>query len=659
MYRKKIFLIYLVVLFANVALAAQTHLAVPLGHPVYHVIEQAQNRGLIRTLPSVRPFSRAQILTIITEILNSDQTHRFGALTVEERGILQHLRQELNPVVDGLDLLRGTISGENSESAVHLPWEFGFGGRASFSGAFVPVGGGYRYSPGDDYRFEGANHPGSGDVFAGTNSGIYFSWKGDLGRSVSYGLTFGGAFIRAPRYVRGRFNTFGHDWENRYGEADWARQNRVLVAYSEPLTYFPFSYTVGWDGSVWFLGSIDAGGFEGWPQIMSVSYYMIPEMAGSLLNGHVLWRIASNSREWGGMTSNSSLIINQSASPFLAAELTVMPLPWFSFSALTGMLEYGMMLDGSGRGGIQAAARTFQNGFSTNKIELNFRNFYLGAGTATIWPKRFELGQLFPLADSFLTQNNTGDFDNSALFLNVAGKHPGLGRLWFSFFADEISLGDINRNFFTMSRMMIAYQFGLSVSLPIRRLPFSSLTISYTKIEPFNYTHIREDVPWYQGLAMETNWVNRGRALGHYLPPNSDEILVRFDAMPNMSSRVSLQYQLIRHGATFGDRAVNGSSHWSELDPWGREGIRKFFLRDGAYEWMNIVRLRGEHSLTARNLPVRAFAEIGGVYSFFTDVPGETNLNSGGQSFRRVNTPQYPTSLRLIANVGVQIFPKF
>ena len=656
MYIKKLLFACILAVTAQSFLSAQTHLAVPLGHPVYHVLEQAQVRGLIRMLPSVRPFSRSQILNLITEILNSDSDHRFGALTIEERRILQQFRQELNPARGGVDLLRGTISGENTQNDVYISWEFGFGAHARFSSAFFPVAGGYRYSPGDDYRFEGANHPDSGDFFTGTNSGIYFSWKGDLGRSVSYGFTIGGAFIQAPRYVRGRFNTYGHEWENRAGDRDWARYNRVLVSYSEPLTYFPFTYTIGWDGSVWFLGSIDAGGFEGWPQTMAVSYYMIPEMAGSLLNGHVVWRIASHGREWGGMTGNSSLILNKSASPFLAAELTVMPLPWASFSALAGILEYGMMLDGSGRGGIQDAARSFQNGFSINKIELNFRNFYIGAGTATIWPKRFELGQLFPLADSFLTQNNTGDFDNSALFLNLVGMYPGLGRLWFSFFADEISLGDINSNFFTMSRMMVAYQFGLSISLPTRRLAFSSITISYTKIEPFNYTHIREDMPWYQGIPMETNWVNRGRALGHYLPPNSDEILIRFDAMPNMNTRFSLQYQLIRHGANFGDRAVNGSSHWSELDPWGRNNIRKFFLRDGAYQWMNVVRLRGEHSLTARNLPIRAFAEIGGVYSFFTDIRGEPN--SGRQSFRRVNTPEYPTSLRFIAHLGVQFFPK-
>jgi len=161
---------------------------------------------------------------------------------------------------------------------------------------------------------------------------------------------------------------------------------------------------------------------------------------------------------------------------------------------------------------------------------------------------------------------------------------------------------------------------------------------------------------------METNWVNRGRGLGHYLPPNSDEILIRFDTMPAADTKLSLQYQLIRHGAVYGDRAVGGSSYWSELDPSGRQrkpNLRKYFLRDGAYQWMQILRLRGEHSLTSSSLPIKAFAEVGGVFSFFTDINSNIRPNSGSHSWRRVNTPEYPQSLSFIGTIGVQIFPKF
>jgi len=496
------------------------------------------------------------------------------------------------------------------------------------------------------------------------DSGFSLSFIGDMGSNFSYGLKIGGAFLKTPRAVLGQMNTFSHEWKNeKEGKADhdWARENRILTVYSEPLTYFPYTYKMNWDGSVWYRGSLDAAGFEGWPQIMSVGYYMLPEMRGELLNGHIQYSVARLDREWSGMSNNASLVLSQSAQPFLAWDVTFIPFEWITFSALTGVLEYGMMLDGSGRGGIKSAAESCQNAFSINMLELNYKNYlHFDFGSATIWAKRFELGFHFPFQDTFLYQNNGGDFDNSALFCNLMGQYPGLGKLWFSFFVDEMSFGEISRESIKhLSRMMYSYQLGGSVFIPF--LSFSSFSFIYTKVEPYNYTHIREDLPWYSNIPMESNYVNRGRSLGHYLPPNSDEILLRFDTMPSISSKLSLQYQMIRHGADYGDREVGGSSLWSELDPWGRskkENLRKYFLQDGAYNWMHIFKLGGEYSLTTNNIPVRMFGEVGGVYFYFTDIDGP--VNSGKASpYYRIDTPQYPNQFSVIGIVGMKIFPKF
>jgi hypothetical protein len=169
-------------------------------------------------------------------------------------------------------------------------------------------------------------------------------------------------------------------------------------------------------------------------------------------------------------------------------------------------------------------------------------------------------------------------------------------------------------------------------------------------------------VPGYRE-PMAINYVNFGRSLGHYIPPNSDEILLRIDTMPAPGSKLSLQYQMIRHGADYGNRAVDGSSLWSELmilDRSTEPALRKFFLRDGAYQWMHILKLRGEYSLVSHKLPIRVFCELGGVYSYFTDIDENIHPNITGQSYsyRVVNTPQYPRSLRFIGVLGIKIFPK-
>jgi hypothetical protein len=349
----------------------------------------------------------------------------------------------------------------------------------------------------------------------------------------------------------------------------------------------------------------------------------------------------------------------------LALETVIQPFPWIAFSSLTGVLEYHNATGFDNNSGIKDNAEVFQNAFSIVMLEFNIENYFnIGLGTSVIWPKRFELGYIFPFADNLLSQNNIGDFDNMALFLNLQAQYPGIGKLWFSFFLDEMNIQEI-RGFFNMDRMMYAYQFGGAFHIPW--MPFSSITASYTKVEPYNFTHVRESYPWYGHNLMETNYVNFGRSLGHYIPPNSDEFLIRFETLPTAQSMIGLQYQLIRHGANYGNRAVDGSSLWSELDPCGEErssneALRKHFLRDGAYKWMHILRLRGEYSFTGLSLPFKMFGEVGGVFSYFTDIfdeSGTAPTNSGRYQFRVINTPQYPHTLNFITVLGVKLFPKF
>jgi hypothetical protein len=251
-----------------------------------------------------------------------------------------------------------------------------------------------------------------------------------------------------------------------------------------------------------------------------------------------------------------------------------------------------------------------------------------------------------------LYQNNIGDYDNLSLFLNCEGQYPaGLGKAWFSVFVDEINPED---EFFKKDRMMYIYQLGGLFYLP--KLPFASLKLSYTKNEPYNYTHGLTRTPWYGDVLMEVNYVNFGKSLGYYLPPNSDEILVRLQSILAPESIVHLQYQMIRHGADYGDRAVDGTSLWSELKDIDRSDMKKYFLHDGAYQWMHIFKLGGEFSLTGKKLPVKLIAEIGAVYSYFTD--SDSELGTSGD-IRIINTPQYPHSLVFIGFAGIQIFPKF
>ena len=634
----------------SMTISAQTHIAVPLENPIYTVIEQAQIRGLCGFLPSTKPYSKAMILSVIEEILGSDSAHEFAKLKDTEREILEQFRKDFTPDRKGLNLTRGTISSEHTWNDIYFSGVFGFGMDFTLGMGYYPVAGGYRSTEllknDKDNRTIDVAHPASGDFFTDFSIIIpTLSFIGDLGKNASYGLTLSGFIGKSPRAILGQY-------ENTPLDQNDTLNYQSFPVRSEPLAYFPYTYKKKWDGFVWASTNVNNAGQLIWPESVSIGYSMMPELSGTFLNGHVMYRFARLDREWGGPINNGSLILNQAAQPFLAFETVFVPFEQVSFSSLTGVLEYNNAIGFDNIANLKNDSENFQNVFSIVMLELSYKKYFKASlGSSVVWPKRFELGYPFPLVDNFLYQNNIGDFDNLALFLNLEGHPAGIGKIWVSLFVDEINPeGD----FFVKDRMMYAYQAGGSFYLPL--LPFASVTLCYTKIEPYNYTHNRMKTPWYADNLMETNYVNFGKSLGHYLPPNSDEILISIQTIPVPQSIICLQYQMIRHGADYGDRAPDGSSYWSELKEEDRGLMKKYFLRDGAYQWMHVFKLRGEYSFTGKKLPLKLISEIGGVYSYFTDT--DSPLGTSGD-FNVINTPQYPHSLSFIAFLGVKIFPKF
>ena len=649
---KKVVIIALFFSF-NISLFAQTHIAVPLGHPVYTVLEQAQMRGLCGFLPPTRPYSRSQIISIINSILNNDEERRFGRLTETEKKILEQYKQDFTLTGKGLNWVRGTYTFEETRRKVYFSGVIGIGVDFTFAGAYFPFAGGYKYSEGDSDLFIGADHPASKEFFTDFTFQIpTISFTGNLGNNTSYGFTLVGYIGKSPRTILGKYYTD----INRYNSTKDI--NDLRNVYTESLAYFPYAFKKRWDGLLFPLGQYSSSGMIAWPYDWSVGYQMLPELSGSLFKDHLFYRFARLEREWAGMATNASLILNQSAQPFLAFETVITPFPWITISSLTGILEFDSTPVSGNEALLKEESSTFQNAFSIVMLDVNIKRYVnISIGSSVVWPKRFELGYLFSFSENFLYQNNIGDFDNMALFLNAQMQYPGIGKLWFSFALDELNLANLS-SMFQMDRMMYIFQLGGSFQIPW--LSFASISLSYTKNEPYNYTHPRIWTPWNRSAKMEQNYINFGRPLGHYLPPNSDEFLIRFEMMPVPDCLVRFQYQMIRHGADYGDRAVDGSSLHSELN--GNRNtnlaLRKFFLRDGAYQWSHILRLRGEYSLVSLKVPIKLFAEIGGVYSYFTDIEGTANSGKKG-NYSKINTPQYPHSLSLNTMVGVQIFPKF
>jgi len=617
-------------LFQVLLLFGQTHVSVPLNHHVYFLLDQAEARGLCAPLPAVKPYTKARIAAAIDEILDSEPG-RFGGLSDAEREILEDVLTAFSDGESGLDLRKGKYHySSQGKTGIPFTMDVGIALESLNSGA---------YSAEEEKTYLGTDTWGT----------LYVS--GDVGEKFSFLVDFSAGAMRAGRTKLGTGYIYASEWENDLNDDEFDKEPSDV--YSQPTAFFPYTYQKGWDGYMFNLGEITASNMKGWPDSISIAARMLAEMSGSIFDGMLLLRAGRFQREWGGMAPGSSLVFNAAARPFLGIEAIFNPLPWFSFSSMTGVLEFDNV------GGIKEPAMTFQNAFSLQQVEFNVGNyFHIDLGSSSIWSKRFELGYMFPLLSNFFYQNFVGDFDNMGVHLNLKGRYPGLGSVWFSFFADEIEISSMSRAF-ELDRHMFAYQAGLQGLMPF--LPFASITASYTRIEPYTYTHTRTIMPWYGETPMESAYINNGVSLGHYLPPNSDEFKLRLDVHPLLKTAAHLQYQLIRHGADYGPHQVDGSSLVSELDPSGRsdkDSLRKSFLKDGAYQWMHIIKIGVNHRFDA--LPLTIFGEAGIVRSYFTDISqaeyDKYNPTPPGETPRTAAEGNYPASTVFILTVGFRIF---
>ena len=614
--------------FLCISVFAQTHSSVSMGNQVYYILEQAELRGFCSPLSGVRPYTQSVVIGKINEILNSENA---GKLNITERQILRQYIDQFAKPAPGLDWQRGAYYGEVAIGRNNTLLSANLGVAAEIESSL------------------GAINP--GNSYLGMELWLSAYMNGDLGKNISYDFTWGGGLVRAPRQFLGTYNTYYEGFD--MGD-DSEFVNQLIDVYSQPLTHFPYTYRKQWDGSVFFFSNLT--GYDAWPDSIAGGYYLPAELTMSFFENKLIMRMGRITHDWSSTSFGSSLAFNKAARPLAGLQAEFFPIPWFGLASLTGILEYHNLA------GIKESAMTSQNAFSITMLQFRYKDYlFFDIVDAVVYPKRFEIGYVAPIINSFFYQNNIGDFDNLALTFNVKAQYPGMGSMWVSLFVDEMNL----TTNLSLDRQMVAYQAGVNLPLPI--LAFSSVKLSYTKINPYAYTHNRNFNPWHGDLPMETGYINNGISLGYYLPPNSDEILLRVKTMPLKNLITGLQYQMIRHGADFGPNAVDGSNLLSELDPRDRNTnpiLHRYFLRDGAYQWMHIFKINAEWNLS--RLPVALFAEAGMVYSYFTNIDGPANnvdAHANGekaraQPYSRINTTYYPESTSFILKLGVNVFPR-
>ena len=638
-------------------LCAQTYSAVDVKNEVYSFLEDCELQNYCDRLSNVKPYTKSYVVKILNQIketLTDDSVVDTDSKKIQSELELVNFYLERFEDVEGLDFTRMSYRIESEDSKIPVSFVFNNTDNIFVSSGF--------------YNDSSLNSTGY-DFFH------YFNFAGDIGKIVSYRASAyaGSSWMELKQisddYVIGYW-WYEDDW--RYNKLEHPRTIKNFKNYN----VLPYSYKKVWDGSIYPLKNLNHSGLEGWADNPSLGFGMYGDLRASFFDDMLTIGAGRFSHEWAAMDDGSSLVLNKNASPYFGIDGRINLFKILSLSTMTGVMEfpnadyinnnawYYYQSDDYPENGSEQYWYTikdpidsyfFQNMFSIAMIDLDYKYLHLDFGSGVVWPKRLDLGYMFPLLNQVIYQNSLGDYDNLSLFGDIKGYIPGIGKLWLSVYIDEIDA--LKTDLFEKTRCMFAYQAGTKISLPW--IASTTVSLRYTKLEPYCYTHQAiKTQPWYDGYMAES-YTNNGKSLGYYLEPNSDEIFVRAETRAVTGLTAGLQYQLIRHGADYGSGQVPGSSIWSEMsvgnlmDVGNREYLRKYFLHDGAYEWSHIIALDASYNFRQLAVPFKAYAKAGYVYDYFTRSEGGANEKT---PYHRINTTEYPTTHGFVFSIGVQLF---
>lgn len=616
---------------------SQTHKSIELNSELYRIIDYASLKGYISSLPYQKPYTNQQIKNAIYEIFDSD----YELSDYELKIFTEYLEkiENLNKKDDtkNNNVLHSRL--KNSDEA-KIPVSFVY----DFSLTTNVSGGLYTKTDFSQYGF---------DIVP------QLDFSGDISKYLSWNFNALGTISRMPLIELGEY-ICGQNW---YDEED-ERFDRTIKKFINT-SYLPCNYFRPWDAKVYYVTNLSTTGLEGWPQELSLCLNMTGEIRTSFFDDKLNIGFGRIYREVAGMDNGSSLVLNVNARPFTALDMQISPFKFLRYSFIVGSLEYPSQSYMNEKWypentGSNDDSFFFQNNYTLNMVDLDFKHLHIDFGSSVIWPNRFAMGYMFPLANFVEYQNHVGDADNLQMFGDIKLKYQGLGEIWVSLFLDELDLSTLlKKDVFTYTRDMFAYQFGVKYVIP--KLPFATLSLRYTKIEPYCYTHHSINyTPWFNHYISQ-NYTNDGYNIGYYLDPNSDELRLDFNIMPQTNLNLAFTYQLIRHGADYGSQQVPGSSLYSELDPRGRAERRKYFLHDGAYNWLHIVNFGGEFTLSSK-YPVTFTTNLGFVYSYYSMIEQE-NYSIDGKAencdfstpISVVNTQEYPQVFGAVLSLGVKV----
>ena len=160
----------------------------------------------------------------------------------------------------------------------------------------------------------------------------HLNFLGDIGENISFRATAFAGVSRMNMELVGTDYLIGYWWYEDDWEDDLFLMPRTVNRWNN-YNVLPYSYKKPWDGSIYPLKTLDHSGLRGWAFEPSLGFGMYAEIRTSLFNDKFILGAGRINHEWAAMDTGSSLILNETAAPFMGIDAKINFTKNISFTA--------------------------------------------------------------------------------------------------------------------------------------------------------------------------------------------------------------------------------------------------------------------------------------------------------------------------------------
>ena len=482
--RKRFFvflLVFIYLLLSQVIFATENHISVPLNHNVYNILKNVEIRGLVHSLPKVKPYPTSTLINILKELDTSNQ------LTKIERDEIKLLLEEFTFEQKDNSVKSILQNGSYFTHLEKLNIGTKFGIKLNFQ---------YGQSINNFSEIDSRN---GGEIYLSSNISNYVSIFMNIG--LRFDHLNHNLFMKNDFDIpsKGKYDTF------------WDHDGNHLLYYG-----------------IYATPEVSSSLMNGKLNIRFASI----ERDWGVATNNLMISGSANSFNAFEFTIEPSSWLNYS---FIAGSLG-------KFYINDSILDNSDNFYSDYFFSDKLHERKYENNITAHRVEINLPfNLKFGIYESVIYKRRFEFGYLNPFSILMYEQNIMGDLDNMLAGFDLQWTLPKYFRAYIV--AATTEMNEINpKRFFIAPRNVMGLQAGVDINIPL--LSFTTATVQYTYLAPFFYTHIPDfDEEW--NIVSELTFVNEGRNIGYPLRPSSDELLVNvnFNLKNKWDGSLTLKYQ--------------------------------------------------------------------------------------------------------------------